>query len=54
MGRVYQRDHKGTWDMRWYIEPKDWFENKEQYDFVVMVAKMFNAQEIRGVDHEQA
>jgi hypothetical protein len=29
---------------------KEWFKDREQFEFVMWVCKLFNAQEIRGVE----
>lgn len=38
--------------MEWknITNPKDWFENKAQFEKVQKICEMFNAQEIKGVE----
>lgn len=38
--------------MRWVniLNPKDWFDSKEQFEFVLEATKILNAQEVVGYD----
>jgi hypothetical protein len=36
--------------MRWYIKPKDYFADKNEFEFVKFICELFNAQEVRGID----